>query len=63
MSIVNSQLYIKKRPSLKREGFSLSKKSVVRLARKLQMLGNGATARLCACRGVVDDADGALSTA
>ncbi|MGN0678912.1 MAG: hypothetical protein ACI4JS_04535 [Oscillospiraceae bacterium] len=41
----------------------MSKKYVNRLARKPQMLGSGATARLCACRGTTDDADGALSTA
>ncbi|MGN0682767.1 MAG: hypothetical protein ACI4JY_03735 [Oscillospiraceae bacterium] len=42
---------------------SLSKNSGNRLARKLQMLGSAATARLGACRGGADNADGALSTA
>ncbi|MGN0678806.1 MAG: hypothetical protein ACI4JS_04000 [Oscillospiraceae bacterium] len=40
----------------------MSKKYTNRLARKLQMLGSGTTARLCACRGAADNADGALST-
>ncbi|MGN0678247.1 MAG: hypothetical protein ACI4JS_01130 [Oscillospiraceae bacterium] len=40
----------------------MSKMCTNRLSRKLQMLGSGTTARLCACRGVADDADGALST-
>ncbi len=43
--------------------YSLSKKLYFRVARNRQMLGNRITARLCACRYVVDDADGGLSTA
>ncbi len=31
-----------------------------RLAKKLQMRENGITARLCACRYAVDEADGAF---
>ena len=34
-----------------------------RVTRSRQMLGNRITARLCACRCVVDDADGGLSSA
>ncbi|MGN0617569.1 MAG: hypothetical protein ACI4J7_00945, partial [Ruminiclostridium sp.] len=41
---------------------SLSKKLYFRLPRNRQMLGNRITARLCACRYAVDDADGGLST-
>ena len=37
-----------------------SVRSIYRRARKCQMLGNRTTARLCACRCTVDDADGAL---
>ena len=42
--------------------FSLSEKYKNRLARSRQMLGSRATARLCACRGEADNADGGLST-
>ncbi|MGN0678565.1 MAG: hypothetical protein ACI4JS_02765 [Oscillospiraceae bacterium] len=35
----------------------MSKKCTNRLARKVQMLGSGTTARLCAYRGAADDAD------
>ena len=41
-------------------GVSLSKKLYFRVARNRQMLGNRITARLCACRYVVDDADDGL---
>ncbi|MGN0678898.1 MAG: hypothetical protein ACI4JS_04465 [Oscillospiraceae bacterium] len=39
------------------------KKCRNRLARKVQIRGNGVTARLCACRGTVDEVDVPLSTA
>ena len=44
------------------ESAILLKKLYFRVARNRQMLGNRITARLCACRYVVDDADDGLST-